>query len=68
MSSAIFADPPKPTPMARQRWMPCKCGDRICYWPRLGGFGFLREIRSAPDRRDIAVIVLSVRPGEDGHI
>ncbi len=36
--------------------------------PRLDGFGLLREIRSDPDLRDLPVILLSARAGDEARI
>ena len=36
--------------------------------PRLDGFGLLRELRTAPTTRDIPIIMLSARAGEEARI
>jgi PAS domain S-box-containing protein len=36
--------------------------------PRLDGFGLLREVRNDPDLRDLPVIVLSARAGEEARV
>jgi signal transduction histidine kinase len=36
--------------------------------PRLDGFGLLRELRADPDTRDVPVIVLSARAGEESRV
>jgi len=36
--------------------------------PRLDGYGLLRELRSDPETRDLPVILLSARAGEDARI
>jgi len=36
--------------------------------PRLDGFGLLRELRADPALRDLPVILLSARAGEDARI
>jgi PAS domain S-box-containing protein len=36
--------------------------------PRLDGFGLLRELRSAPETRDLPVVMLSARAGEEASI
>ena len=36
--------------------------------PRLDGFGLLRELRGASDLRDVPVIMLSARAGEEANV
>jgi CheY-like chemotaxis protein len=36
--------------------------------PRLDGFGLLRELRAHPDTREVPVIMLSARAGEESRV